>query len=103
MSASHWGVVSLLVVAAFAIRVAGLIAGERIRVSRQAWVLDELPGLIVVSLVASSLIGQPPPTWIAAGVALGAAIATNQVIVAMVLGMLAYAGLGWLSSEVPII
>ena len=41
--------------------------------------------------------------WIAAGVALGAAIATNQVIVAMVLGMLAYAGLGWLSSEVPII
>ena len=53
MSASHWAVVSLLVVAAFAIRVAGLIAGERIRVSRQAWVLDELPGLIVVSLVAS--------------------------------------------------
>ena len=74
MSASHWAVVSLLVVAAFAIRVAGLIAGERIRVSRQAWVLDELPGLIVVSLVASSLIGQPPPTWIAAGVALGAAV-----------------------------
>ena len=34
----------------------------------------------------------------AAGVALGAAIATNQVIVAMVLGMLAYAGLGWLGS-----
>ncbi|AWV24621.1 hypothetical protein RADP37_05400 [Roseomonas mucosa] len=98
MSASHWAVVGLLVVAAFSIRVAGLIAGERIRVSKQAWVLDELPGLIVVSLVASSLIGQPPPTWIAAGVALVAAIATNQVIVAMILGMLAYAGLGWLGS-----
>lgn len=93
MSGAHWAVTVLLALAAFLIRVAGLIAGERIRASRQAWMLDELPGLIVVSLVASSLIGQPLPTWIAAGVALAIAIKTNHVIATMAMGVLAFAGL----------
>lgn len=93
MTGAHWAVVGMLALAAFLIRVAGLIAGGRIRASRHAWVLEDLPGLIVVSLVASSLIGQPLPTWIAAGVALGVAILTNHVIATMAIGVAAYAGL----------
>jgi branched-subunit amino acid transport protein len=96
MSGTHWTVIALLALVAFLIRVAGLMAGERIRASRQAWMLDELPGLIVVSLVASSLIGQTLPTWIAAGVALGIAVITNNVIATMAVGVFAFASLTWL-------
>ncbi len=95
MTGVHWAVIAILAVAAFSIRVLGLIAGGRIRTSRHAWVLDELPGLIVVSLVAASLAGQPMQTWIAAGAALGAAVLTNHVIVTMVVGVLAFAGLAF--------
>ncbi|MWP38497.1 branched-chain amino acid transporter [Rhodobacter sphaeroides] len=96
MIGQYWAVIGLLAVAAFAIRVTGLIAGGRIRASHHAWMLDELPGLIVVSLVASSLAGQPLSTWIAAGLALGVAIGTNHVIATMAAGMAAFAGLAWL-------
>ncbi len=95
MTGAHWAVIAILAVAAFSIRVLGLIAGGRIRTSRHAWVLDELPGLIVTSLVAASLAGQPMQTWIAAGAALGAAVLTNHVIVTMVVGVLAFAGLAF--------
>lgn len=93
MSGAHWGVIAILALAAFLIRVLGLIAGGRIRASRHAWVLDDLPGLIVVSLVAASLAGQPLQTWVAAGAALGAAVLTNHVIATMVLGVVAFASL----------
>tara|TARA_R110002095_G_C4062428_1_gene219122 strand:- start:168 stop:515 length:348 start_codon:yes stop_codon:yes gene_type:complete len=95
VSGSFWALIGLLAVAAFGIRAVGLVAGGRIRASRHAWVLDDLPGLIVVSLVASSLSGQPALTWIAAGIALAAAVATNHVIVTMAAGVAAYAGLAW--------
>ncbi|QDA36327.1 branched-chain amino acid transporter (plasmid) [Paracoccus liaowanqingii] len=96
MSETSWAVIVLLAVAAFSIRVAGLVAGGRIRASRQAWMLEDLPGLIVVSLVASSLAGQSSSAWIAAGVALGVAVMTNHVIATMAVGVAAYAGLAWL-------
>jgi len=96
MSGSHWILILTLAVAAFSIRVIGLFTGDRIRASRHAWMLDDLPGLIVVSLVAASLAGQPWQTWIAAGVALAAAWWTNHVIATMCVGMLAFAALGWL-------
>jgi branched-subunit amino acid transport protein len=93
MSVAHWAVIGILALAAFSIRILGLIAGGRIRGSRHAWVLDDLPGLIVVSLVAASLAGQPLQTWVAAGAALGAAVLTNHVIATMVVGVVAFAGL----------
>lgn len=93
MTGAHWAVIGILALAAFSIRVVGLIAGGRIRASRHAWVLDELPGLIVVCLVAASLAGQPVQTWIAAAAALGAAILTNHVIATMFVGVIVYAGL----------
>lgn len=93
MTGSHWAVIGILALAAFSIRVIGLIAGGRIRASHHAWVLDELPGLIIICLVAASLADQPLQTWIAAGAALGTAILTNHVIATMGAGVLAYAGL----------
>jgi len=96
MTFSHWMLIIVLAVAAFSIRIVGLFAGDAIKSSRHAWILDELPGLIVVSLVASSLAGQSIGTWLAAAVALAVAYTTNHVILTMVLGVAAYAGLVWL-------
>lgn len=97
MSGDHWAVIAILAVAAFSIRVLGLVAGGRIRASRYAWMLDELPGLIVVSLVASSLVGHPFQTWFAAVVALCVAILTNHVIATMIVGVAAFAAITFLA------
>lgn len=96
MTFPFWMLIIVLAVAAFSIRVLGLYAGDAIKSSRCSWVLDDLPGLIVVSLVASSLAGQSVGTWIAAGVALTVAYITNHVILTMCIGVTAYGGLVWL-------
>lgn len=93
MTGPYWTLLLILAVAAFGIRVTGLIAGTKIRASRHAWILDDLPGLIVVSLVAASLAGQPVQMWVAASIALAAAVVTNHVIATMCIGVAAYAGL----------
>ena len=93
MKGAHWGVIGILALAAFGIRFIGLIAGSRISGSRFAWVLDEIPGLIVISLVAASLAGQSFQTWIAAAVAVAVAALTNHVIATMIAGAVVYAGL----------
>lgn len=95
MSVSFWMLIVVLAVAAFSIRVLGLFAGDSIRSSRFSWVLDDLPGLIIVSLVASSLAGQPIGSWIAAATALVVAGVTNHVILTMCVGVAAYGGLMW--------
>ena len=97
MSGDHWVVIAILAVAAFSIRVLGMVAGGRIRASRYAWALDELPGLIVVSLVASSLAGQPIQTWFAAVIALCVAILTNHVIATMIVSVAAFAAITFLA------
>jgi len=96
MTFPFWMLIVVLAVAAFSIRVLGLFAGDAIRSSRFSWVLDDLPGLIVVSLVASSLAGQSIGTWISAVFALTVAYATNHVILTMCVGVAAYGGLVWL-------
>jgi len=96
MTFPFWMLIGVLAVAAFSIRVLGLFAGDTIRASKFAWMLDDLPGLIVVSLVASSLAGQSVGTWIAAAIALTVAYATNHVILTMCFGVAAYGGLVWL-------
>ncbi|WP_367575976.1 AzlD domain-containing protein [Pelagibius sp. Alg239-R121] len=96
MTASHWTLILVLAIAAFSIRAVGLFAGDKIRASRHAWMLDDLPGLIVVSLVAASLAGQPLQTWVAATIACAVALLTNHVIATMCIGVLVYAGLVWI-------
>lgn len=91
-----WMLIVVLAIAAFSIRVLGLVAGDAIKSSRFSWVLDELPGLIVVSLVASSLGGQTIGSWVAAAVALCVAYLTNNVIWTMCIGVAVFALLVWL-------
>lgn len=81
----------MLALAAFGIRFLGLLAGDRIRLSRHAWMLQDLPGLIVISLVAASLAGQSTTTWAAAVVALLVAWFSNHVIVTMGVGVIIFA------------
>lgn len=86
----------VLAVAAFSIRLLGLFAGDAIKSSRFAWMLDDLPGLIIVSLVASSLAEQSIGTWIAAAAALAVAYFSNHVILTMCVGVVVYGSLVWL-------
>lgn len=95
MTFSFWMLIVVLAIAAFSVRVLGLFAGDAIKSSRFSWVLDDLPGLIVVSLVASSLAGQSTGTWIAAAVALTTAYVTNHVILTMCVGVAAHGVLLW--------
>lgn len=95
MTFPFWMLIVVLAIAAFSIRVLGLIAGDAIKSSRVSWMLDDLPGLIIVSLVASSLAGQSIGTWIAAAIALSVAYVTNNVILTMCVGVIAYGGLVW--------
>ncbi|MBW4709721.1 AzlD domain-containing protein [Roseobacter sp. YSTF-M11] len=97
MTSDHWILIAILAIAAFSIRVVGLLAGDKIRASRHAWMLDEIPGLIVVSLIAASLAGQPLTTWVAAAIALCVAHLSHHVIATMVVGVFAYASLSWLA------
>ena len=96
MTYPFWALLAALAIFAFSIRVLGLVAGDAVRSSRFAWILDELPGLIVISLVASSLVGQSTETWLAAGAALLIAFLTNHVIWTMCGGVAAYAFLVWI-------
>ena len=98
MSYPFWLLIAALALAAFSIRVLGLVAGDAIKGSRFAWILDELPGLIVISLVASSLADQSIGTWLAAGIALLIAYLTNHVIWTMCGGVAAYALLLWIGA-----
>ncbi|UTS82516.1 AzlD domain-containing protein [Phaeobacter piscinae] len=93
MTLNEWGLILSLAAMAFGIRVLGLVAGNRVQQSRFAPLLGRLPGLIVISLVATSLANQPPQTWIAAAIALGTAALTNDVIWTMIVGVTAYAAL----------
>lgn len=95
MTFPFWMLIVVLAIAAFSLRVLGLFAGDAVKSSRFSWMLDDLPGLIVVSLVASSLASQSIGTWVAAVVALAVAYVTNHVILTMSVGVAAYGGLMW--------
>lgn len=93
MTLPHWSLIVLLAVAAFSIRCLGVIAGQRIRESKLSWVLDEVPGLVIVSLVAASLATQSQHVWCAAVVALAVACLTNSIVATMSFGMFVFGGL----------
>ncbi len=92
MTSAQGTLIVALAVGTFAIRYAGLLAGDAIerRPALRA-VLHDLPGCLVVALVASSLAGEEPFVWLSAAVALGIAAWTNHVIATMVVGTLAFA------------
>lgn len=80
-----------LAIATYGIRALGLVTGAFIQRSRFAWVLDDLPGVLIVALVASSLAGASHSSWLAAAVALAIAMRTNHVVLTMIGGVAAFA------------
>ena len=94
MTQAQWALIGALALGTYAIRYVGLLAGDAIerRPALRA-VLHDLPGCLVVALVASSLAGKEPFVWLAAAAALVVAAWTKHVIATMVVGTLAFAAL----------
>jgi|3_EtaG_2_1085321.scaffolds.fasta_scaffold09295_2 uncharacterized membrane protein len=94
MTLDHWLLIAFLAVGAYGLRLAGLIGGQAIlRNERLKTLLDDLPGCLIVALVATSLADASPLTWIAAAFALVVAILTNNVVITMALGFAAMFGM----------
>ena len=91
MTTAQWLLIGLLAAGTFAIRLTGLLVGDAVerRPALRA-VLRDLPGCLVVALVASSLASASPQAWIAAAVALSVAAWSNHVILTMVIGVGAF-------------
>jgi uncharacterized membrane protein len=83
-----WLLIIALAVATFAIRLAGILLGQRLPTSG-AWAraLNALPGCLLVSLVAVALMSGGPKEWAAAAVAIAAAIATRSLPLTMAAGI----------------
>ncbi|MDF2367854.1 AzlD domain-containing protein [Sneathiella sp.] len=94
MTLDHWLLIALLAVGAYGLRLAGLIGGQAIlHNAKLKTLLDDLPGCLIVALVATSLADAAPLTWIAAAFALVVAIVSNNVVITMALGFAAMFGL----------
>ncbi|WP_373083964.1 AzlD domain-containing protein [Sneathiella sp.] len=94
MTMDHWLLIAGLAVGAYGLRLAGLIGGQAIlRHERLATLLDDLPGCLIVALVATSLADASATLWIAAAFALVVAILSNNVVVTMALGFAAVFGM----------
>ena len=97
MTPDQWLLVGTLAAGTFALRLCGYLVGDAIADRpRLRRVLDDLPGCLVVALVASSLATQGWTAWAAAGVALAVAIWTNAVLATMGAGLAVFVGLGML-------
>ena len=94
MTQTQWALIVALAIGTYAIRYIGLLAGDAIerRPALRA-ILRDLPGCLVVALVASSLAGESLVVWLAAVVALGVATRTNHVVTTMLVGILTYGAL----------
>jgi uncharacterized membrane protein len=89
-----WLVVVGLMTATFAIRLSGILLGQRIpRDGGWARALNALPGCLLVSLVLVQLMSGGPREWIAGVVALAAAILTGSLPLTMAVGIAAIWGL----------
>lgn len=90
MTSEQWLLIIILGLGAYGIRFLGLIGGNAINANPKfKRILDNLPGCLVVALVASSLADAEPITWLAATIALAAAIITNHVVLTMLIGFAA--------------
>ncbi len=87
MTAAHWSLIAGLAAGTYAIRLLGFAAGRRIAASpRLRALLADLPGCLVVALVAASMRGAGPLEWAAAAVALLVAVGTRSVPATMLAG-----------------
>lgn len=83
-----WLVIGGLTIATFAIRLSGVLLGQRLPQSGGwASALNALPGCLLVSLVSVALLSGGPKEWAAAALALAAAILTRSLPLTMAVGI----------------
>lgn len=87
-------VILALAAGTFAIRLSGVLVGQRIP-HQGAWArgLRALPGCLIVSLVAVSVLSGGPREWAAGLIAAAVAIATRNLPLTMAAGIVAIWGL----------
>jgi uncharacterized membrane protein len=86
--AESWLVILGLMIATFAIRISGILLGQRIpRDGAWAVALNALPGCLLVSLVSVALLAGGPREWTAAAIAAGVAIVTRNLPLTMAAGI----------------
>jgi uncharacterized membrane protein len=85
-----WLVIAALAIGTLVIRLSGVLIGQQIP-QRGAWArgLRALPGCLIVSLVAVSLLSGGPAEWGAAAVAMIVAIVTGNLPITMASGIAA--------------
>ncbi|MEH6474552.1 MAG: AzlD domain-containing protein [Sneathiella sp.] len=89
MTDTQWLLIAILAIGAYSIRFVGLVCGQI--VSQNAGLnkfLGDLPGSLIVALVASSLSDANALTWVAAALALIVAVISNNVVATMGLGFI---------------
>jgi len=89
-----WLVIIGLTVATYAIRLTGVLIGQRVP-SHGPWAraLNALPGCLIVSLVSLTIVSGGPREWAAGGAALAIAIVTRSLPLTMAVGIAAMWGL----------
>ncbi len=89
-----WIVIIGLTVATHAIRLTGVLIGQRVP-SHGPWAraLNALPGCLIGSLVSLSIVSGGPREWAAGAAALAVAIVTRSLPLTMVVGIAAMWGL----------
>jgi uncharacterized membrane protein len=86
--AEPWLVIIGLMVATFAIRLSGILVGQRIpRDGAWAAALNALPGCLLVSLVSVALLSGGPKEWTAAAISTVVAILTGNLPLTMAAGI----------------
>ena len=86
----NWFVILALTAGTFAIRLSGVLIGQQIP-KDGAWArgLHALPGCLIVSLVAVSLLSGGPREWGAGAVAMVMATVTRNLLITMASGIAA--------------
>lgn len=92
MTSEQWALIGALAIGAFAVRIAGLAFGVAVMgAPRLKAMLDDLPGCLIVALVAASLadggLDGRLAVWASAAVALAMAVASNNVLATMAAGV----------------
>ena len=83
-----WLVITGLMIATFAIRLSGILLGQRIpRDGGWARALNALPGCLLISLVSVALLSGGPKEWIAAAIAIAVAIVSKNLVLTMAVGI----------------
>jgi uncharacterized membrane protein len=83
-----WLLIVALAVATFAIRLSGILLGQRLPQSGLwARALNALPGCLLISLVSVALMSGGPKEWGAAAVSVAVAIITRSLPLTMVAGI----------------